>query len=164
MLNLITHPLPFKEWITLSNANDVVVAELNIILSSSKPAIEKSGKFKIVLAGGSTPEQVYRMLAEEDCDWEHWELYLGDERCLPIKNPERNSEMIRRVLFDKINISENNVYFIFKRVSLSASCLSQTWQLLIIITGAGKKAAVGKWRKNTSRYNIITKEHNSFDR
>ena len=216
MQNTSAHSTPIIDWITLSNANYVAVAALNLILSKSKSAIKKRGKFKIVLAGGSTPEQVYIMLAEEKCDWELWEFYLGDERCLTIKDPERNSAMIRRTLLDKINISENNIYFIpselgsesaaesyalqiasalpfdmvmlgmgedghtaslfpghiynkdelahavhnapkppSERVSLSSSCLSQTRHLLIMITGAGKKAALKQW-KNGEKIPVAT--------
>jgi 6-phosphogluconolactonase len=129
MRNNLSQSPPNKEWIILSNASDVAVAALNIILSAAKSAIKKTGKFKIVLAGGSTPEQVYKMLAKEKCDWEHWEFYLGDERCLPIRDPERNSEMIRRTFLDKINIPENNVYFIPSELGSEKAAEKYSYQI-----------------------------------
>lgn len=101
-----------KQWITLQTSDDVAYAVRDEILLAANDAIKDHGEFRIVLAGGSTPEQVYDLLAKEDCDWGHWSIYLGDERCLPIDDPERNSQMIQRILLNKTSIPENNIHFI----------------------------------------------------
>jgi len=94
------------------NADDVANQALKLVLEASKESIEKKGIFRIVLAGGTTPKKVYELLADQSCDWSKWHLYLGDERCLPSNDSERNSEMIRVSLLEKIDIPEENVHFI----------------------------------------------------
>ena len=63
------------------------------ILKSAEDAIRERGVFKIVLAGGSTPRNVYAHLRNADTDWAKWHVYFGDERCLPPEDAERNSHM-----------------------------------------------------------------------
>ena len=83
-------------WQRCSDAAAVAEAAVSRILSAAEQAIEARGCFRLVLAGGSTPERVYRRLADCDADWPRWQLYLGDERCLPVDDPERNSRMIEQ--------------------------------------------------------------------
>ena len=109
----MTHDLTkhSKEWITLETANDVAFAIRDEILLAAHEAIKDHDEFRIVLAGGSTPETVYELLSKEDCDWKHWQLYMGDERCLPIDHPDRNSRMIQKILLNHISIPNENIHF-----------------------------------------------------
>ena len=99
-------------WQIKSTVEEVALAARDIILDAAYKAIHARGMFKIVLAGGTTPEQIYKLLAKEPCHWEKWRLYLGDERCLPISNSERNSHMIQHTLLDKIDFPQKNIHFI----------------------------------------------------
>lgn len=100
------------QWINLSTQRDVAYRVRDEIMSAAQEAIKKSGQFHIVFAGGSTPGQVYALLANEACDWRHWQIYLGDERCLPDSDSERNSQMVKKSLLDHISIPEENIHFI----------------------------------------------------
>lgn len=91
-------------WHFFSTADEVAKAVCSQILEVARAAIDHKGQFKLVLAGGSTPEKVYRLLAEADADWTNWHIYFGDERCLPADHPERNSFMANRTLLDKVAI------------------------------------------------------------
>jgi 6-phosphogluconolactonase len=53
----------------------------------------------IALSGGSTAEAAYRALAAKGMDWSGTDIYLGDERFVPVEDPDSNEGMIRRVLF-----------------------------------------------------------------
>jgi 6-phosphogluconolactonase len=52
----------------------------------------------IALSGGSTAEAAYRALASRGMDWSGTDVYLGDERFVPVDDPDSNEGMIRRVL------------------------------------------------------------------
>ncbi len=101
-----------EHWQVFPTSDDVANEALKLILQVSRESIDTHGLFRIVLAGGTTPKKIYELLAEQSCDWEKWHLYLGDERCLLENDPERNSEMIRESLLEKIDIPEENVHFI----------------------------------------------------
>jgi len=199
-----------SRWHYLETAEDVAQAACRQILNAATSAISERGKFKLVLAGGGTPEKVYRLLAESDADWANWHIYYGDERCLPADHQDRNSLMASRVLLDKVAIPANQVFTIPaergpeqaaasyrstvaeagafdmvllgmgedghtaslfpghqhqqdelvhavynspkpppERVSISAKALSNTRELIFLITGANKQEAVNLWRSGS---------------
>jgi len=82
------------------------------ILDAAEKAIVQRGQFKIVLAGGTTPEASYRALATKDSDWANWHVYIGDERCLPADDADRNSVMAARSLTSRVAIPVEQVYLI----------------------------------------------------
>jgi 6-phosphogluconolactonase len=53
----------------------------------------------IALSGGGTAEAAYRALASRGMDWSATDVYLGDERFVPVDDADSNEGMIRRVLF-----------------------------------------------------------------
>jgi 6-phosphogluconolactonase len=52
----------------------------------------------------------YRMLAESEADWDAWEIYFGDERCLPPNDPARNSLAARDAFLDRVPIPSTQVF------------------------------------------------------
>lgn len=100
------------QWHTLATADDVALAAYQRILDAAKSAISERGQFKLVLAGGTTPEKVYRLLAQADADWSEWFIYYGDERCLPAGHAERNSVMAEQAFLDKVAIPKTQVFAI----------------------------------------------------
>jgi 6-phosphogluconolactonase len=99
-------------WHCLENSDQVAEAACKEILVAAKSAIAERGKFKLVLAGGTTPEKVYRMLAKSEADWANWWIYHGDERYLPIDHPDRNSVMATKALLDHVAIPKNQIFSI----------------------------------------------------
>ncbi len=63
------------------------------IILIAKDAIAKRGRFRLVLAGGNTPKLAYQLLATQYKNFHYWEIFFGDERCLPIDHKDRNSRM-----------------------------------------------------------------------
>ena len=99
-------------WTVLKDSKAVADIACDRIQNAADKAIRQRGVFRLVMAGGSTPEQTYRLLSENKNDWAHWEIYFGDERCLPENHTERNNVMIKRALTDKVPIPENQVFLI----------------------------------------------------
>ncbi len=99
-------------WHTLETADDVALAAYQRILDTAKSAIAERGQFKLVLAGGTTPEKVYRLLALSDADWSKWHIYYGDERCLPIDHKDRNSVMAEQAFISKVVIPKAQIFTI----------------------------------------------------
>ena len=176
-------------------------------MQTATAAIQEHGSFRLVLAGGTTPQQVYRLLAQAPADWPHWHIYYGDERCLPADDAERNSHMANTAWLNAVEIPQHNIHPIpaelgaaaaaaqyakiieqarpfdlvllgmgedghtaslfpgqqhpqnqpvhavhnapkppADRVSLSRDSLSDSHEVLILITGAGKRAALAQWQ------------------
>jgi len=56
----------------------------------------------IALSGGSTAEHCYEQLSSLAIDWSGVDVYLGDERFVPVTDPDSNEGMARRVLLDAV--------------------------------------------------------------
>ena len=100
-----------SQWQILETADEVANEGLKLTLKIAEESIQANNIFRIVLAGGTTPKNIYKLLANESCEWEKWHLYIGDERCLPENDSERNSQMIKENLLDQIEIPEENIHF-----------------------------------------------------
>jgi len=86
---------------------DTVVQEIHsrVLKNASQGKI-----FRLALSGGSTPGPIYRKLTEQDIPWELVEIYLVDERYVPIDHPYSNYRMIRESLLDHVH-PKKVVYF-----------------------------------------------------
>ena len=82
----------------------------SLIIDLANKAINKKGFFSIVLCGGSTPKAIYSKLSNFDTDWSSWYVYSGDERCLPITHPDRNSLMVNDSWLTRSEIPSAQVF------------------------------------------------------
>jgi 6-phosphogluconolactonase len=77
-------------------------------------AIAKDGKFMVALSGGSTPRQMFGLLASDEfrgqVDWAKVHVFWSDERAVPPTNSESNYGMARRELLIRVPIPEPNVH------------------------------------------------------
>ena len=83
-----------------------------LILDAARAAIAARGVFHVVLAGGNTSKDAYERLRECGANWVKWQIYFGDERCLPRGDPGRNDTMVRRAWLDHVRIPPVNVHSI----------------------------------------------------
>lgn len=97
-------------WHAVANVAAMRDSACRRILDAAADAIQRRGRFTIVLAGGNTPQGVYRMLRDADADWSCWQVYFGDERCVPTGDPERNSRMAAEAWLDHVAIPANQVH------------------------------------------------------
>lgn len=84
------------DWQLVADPDALALTAVRQIRAAATEAIARRGIFKLVLAGGSSPLQVYRKLAQNGGDLSAWHLFYGDERCLPADHPERNSRMVEQ--------------------------------------------------------------------
>lgn len=74
-------------------------------------SVRARGGCAVCLAGGRTPEPVYRELAQAaDIDWSRVSVFFGDERAVPPDNVESNYRMIRAALLARVPIPAASVH------------------------------------------------------
>lgn len=56
----------------------------------------------ITLSGGDTARECYELLATADVDWGRVDVWFGDERWLPVHDPESNEGMARVTFLDEV--------------------------------------------------------------
>ncbi|MEW6132925.1 MAG: 6-phosphogluconolactonase [Pseudomonadota bacterium] len=95
------------EWRVYKDCDSLLEAALEVIRQSEA---DSGSEFAIVLAGGQTPLALYRMLARAPMQWQKWQVYFGDERCLPQEDPERNSYQARQALLRQVPIPARHIH------------------------------------------------------
>ena len=77
-----------------------------------RSAIGAQGRFAVALSGGSTPKNLYSLLAENYADfaWARTFFFFGDERHVPPDHPDSNYRMVNQALLAKIPIPPENVH------------------------------------------------------
>jgi 6-phosphogluconolactonase len=79
-------------------------------------AIDEKGKFTVALSGGNTPGAMYALLAAEpyskQVDWKHCYFFWGDERCVPLNDPDNNGFNAKNILLDKVPVPKQNIFVI----------------------------------------------------
>jgi len=70
-----------------------------------------AGRAAICLTGGSSPKQLYQLLATEPCrdkiPWDRVHWFIGDERFVPADDPLNNMSMARRTFLDRCAPASN---------------------------------------------------------
>lgn len=100
------------QWHVFENSSVLRQAACDAIVSSANHAIAERGLFLIVLAGGSTPRDIYLLLRDAKTDWSKWHVYYGDERCLPPGHADRNSRMAEDAWLAHVAIPPQQIHAI----------------------------------------------------
>src|SRR5712692_1150617 len=80
----------------------------------AQQAMLERRRFAVVLSGGSTPRQLYQLLASPDfssqVDWQRAHIFWGDERAVPPDHPDSNFRMANETLLSHVPIPTENVH------------------------------------------------------
>ena len=97
----------------LTTPQDLFQAAAEEVISSATEAIAERGRFTIALSGGSTPKNLYTLIAANASaclPWTQVFFFWGDERCLPPEHPESNYHTAAEHLLSKVPIPPGNVH------------------------------------------------------
>lgn len=74
----------------------------------------RQDRFTFVLSGGSTPKQLYALLAEspykESIAWDRVHFFWGDERAVPFEDSRNNARMCYEELLNKVPVLAKNIH------------------------------------------------------
>jgi 6-phosphogluconolactonase len=90
-----------------SSSEELSRAAAREFAAGAEEAIEERGRFAVVLAGGSTPETMYGILARDyigRIDWNNVYVFFGDERAVPPHHEDSNLKMASEVLLDHVPV------------------------------------------------------------
>lgn len=124
--------------------NDWLADALAWVNRAAADTLAARGEFHLVLAGGSTPKRLYQALASQEQDWARWHIWFGDERCLPIDDPQRNSRMAAAAWLDRVAIPASNIHLIPAEQGAEAAATAYTRELIgrdafdLVLLGLGQ--------------------------
>ena len=96
----------------------VVVADTAALAESAAQRlisrVAQSGRSAVCLTGGSSPEGLYRLLAEEPwrgkVPWDRVHWFMGDDRFVPESDPLSNMGMARRLFLAAVGAPRGNIH------------------------------------------------------
>lgn len=84
------------------------------LIDIANTAIQDHGYFSIALAGGSTPNAIYRVLTSPDnrnkIDWSKVLLFWSDERAVSPDHADSNFRMAMTAGFDSVPLKPENIF------------------------------------------------------
>ncbi len=101
-----------SNWIIFKDNRGLSKELAREILNIAKKSIRLNGCFTIVLTGGRSVTNLYKILSKSVSDWSRWCIYIGDERCLPLQDKDRNDQDIDNIWLNSSQIPKKNIYFI----------------------------------------------------
>jgi 6-phosphogluconolactonase len=83
------------------------------VIRDATAAVNARGRFTIALSGGSTPKNLYNLLAtnaRNSLPWDRMFFFWGDERHVPPTDPDSNYRMANEVMLSKVPVPTANVF------------------------------------------------------
>lgn len=93
---------------------ELMRAAADEVVRSAEEAVREHGFFAWALSGGSTPRDLYRLLASppyrDRLPWNAMHVFWGDERHVPPGDPDSNFRMAREAMLDAVPLPPQNVH------------------------------------------------------
>ncbi len=94
----------------LATPDAVALAAKDLVVSIISNT-ESNRPVHLVLAGGSTPARLYRLLVAADMpSWNHVHFWFGDERTVPPDHDESNFKMAHTTLLSGLDVPSSNIH------------------------------------------------------
>jgi len=116
----------------LTTPQDLFQAAAEEVIRVAKAAVAERGRFTIALSGGSTPRNLYTLIAANastSLPWAQIFFFWGDERHVPPTDPESNYRMAQETLLSKVPVPAANIFRILGEnpdASAAAEAYEQT--------------------------------------
>lgn len=97
----------------LTTPQDLFQAGAEEVIHAANDAVARRGRFTIALSGGSTPKNLYALIAANagaSLPWDRMFFFWGDERHVPPDDPDSNYRMAKETLLSKVAIPPANVF------------------------------------------------------
>lgn len=99
---------------TFKNLEELSLAGAELFVQIANDSIKKRGRFSVALTGGSSPTQLYQLLASnsylEQVDWKNVYIFWGDERWVSLKDSKSNAKMAYETLLNHVPIPKEQVF------------------------------------------------------
>ena len=103
-----------REVRVFADAAELMQAAAGEIVRAAEQAVAARGRFTWALSGGSTPRDLYRLLASDSwrdrLPWPAIHFFWGDERHVPPDHPESNFRMAREAMLDTVPVPSDNIH------------------------------------------------------
>jgi 6-phosphogluconolactonase len=102
-----------RQIIVLDSPEAVCVRAAEELSHLAGEAVCMHGEFRLCLAGGSTPQATYELLASRfhhSIDWSEVQFFWGDERCVAPGDAASNFGMADRTMLSKLGLRSEQIH------------------------------------------------------
>lgn len=96
------------------NTSQLSAAAADLFVQTARAAVAETGRFTVALTGGSSPEQLYRLLAQppyrDQVPWPQTYIFWGDERWVPLSDERSNAKMAFELLLNHVPVPTGQIY------------------------------------------------------
>ena len=89
-------------------------ASADLLVQTSREAVARTGRFTVALTGGSSPVQLYKLLAaapyRDQVPWAQTFVFWGDERAVPHADERNNARMAFDLLLDHVPVPPAQIH------------------------------------------------------
>jgi 6-phosphogluconolactonase len=110
-MSAVMHAKDQREIVVAADDRDLAETAATHLLARVNEAKDRAA---VCLTGGSSPEGLYRLLAEEpwrsQVPWRRVHWFMGDERFVPQSDPLSNMGKARRIFLDRVEAPRENIH------------------------------------------------------
>jgi len=104
---------PSAEIRVLTTPQELSEVAAEELVRCAKESVNERGRYTIALSGGTTPKNLFNLLATNArsvLPWDRTFFFWGDERHVPPTDPESNYRMAEDTMLSKIPVAAGNVF------------------------------------------------------
>jgi 6-phosphogluconolactonase len=103
-----------KQVVVLSDPEALAAEAADRFVELAQAAVAANGRFSVALTGGSTPQDMYHLLAQsprrEQVDWANVYIFWGDERFVPPDDSDSLWRMAQETFLDDVPLPADNIH------------------------------------------------------
>ncbi|MFC1524534.1 6-phosphogluconolactonase, partial [Thermodesulfobacteriota bacterium] len=107
----MSNRIEFRDYSSLEASSRAIA---DTLVNEIQKARDENKAFTLVLAGGKTPETLYRMLLQppyqNTIPWEIVHVFVGDERFVPDSHPDSNYAMMHQSLLSTLPLPASQIH------------------------------------------------------
>jgi len=122
-----------------SDGDSLASAAAEAFAIAASEAVASRGRFLVTLSGGSTPQEMFALLAEPvfrtRIEWTAVHIYWGDERLVPPEDAGSNYYHAQRLLLTQVPIPASQIHRVRGELSAQDAVEDYNRQLKALATG-----------------------------
>jgi 6-phosphogluconolactonase len=98
---------------TLTTPQELFEAGAELVAHLTKESVEERDRFVVALSGGSTPRNLYNLLAtnaRNSLPWDRMYFFWGDERHVSPTDKDSNYRMAKEAMLEKVPVPPANIF------------------------------------------------------
>lgn len=108
--------MPLSNLRIVADSRELAHIAVEEYLRKSRDAVNKHGRFRVALSGGSTPTSLYQLLADpawpyvSEVPWSWTDFFWTDERHVPPDHPDSNFRMANEAMLIPARVPAENIH------------------------------------------------------